>query len=68
MGDNLHKLRLDHALPQEKPGAELQRCGCDIGRSTYEKYKTGELNIRISVLMTLKEIYACPYDDFFANL
>ncbi len=68
MGDNLRKLRLDFGLSQEKLCAELQRRECDIGRSTYEKYERGELNIRISVLIKLKEIYHCTYDDFFADL
>ncbi len=68
MGQNLRKLRLDFNISQEKLCAELQRRGCDIGRSTYEKYENGELNIRISVLITLKEIYKCSYDDFFENL
>ena len=39
MGSNLRKLRLEHNLSQEKLCAELQRNGCDIGRSTYEKYE-----------------------------
>ena len=68
MGTNLRKLRLDYNISQEKLCAELQRKGCDIGRSTYEKYETGELNIRISVLIALKEIYKCSYDDFFNDL
>ena len=68
MGDNLRKLRLDHDISQEKLCAELQRRGCDIGRTTYAKYEAGELNIRISVLMELKKIYACSYDAFFEGL
>ncbi len=68
MGDNLRKLRMNFGISQEKLCAELQRRGCDIGRSTYEKYEVGELNIRISVLIQLKEIYGCTYDDFFADL
>ncbi len=68
MGDNLRKLRLDAGLSQEKLCAELQRRGCDIGRSTYEKYEAGELNIRISVLIQLRKIYNCTYDAFFADL
>ena len=46
----------------------LQRRGCDIGRSTYAKYEAGELNIRASVLIKLREFYGCTYDDFFAGL
>ena len=68
MGSNLKKMRLERKISQEKLCAELQRRGCDIGRTTYEKYETGELNIRISVLIALKKIYACAYDDFFEEL
>ncbi len=68
IGDNLRKLRLEHGYSQEGICAELQRWNCDIGRTTYSKYEYGELNIRISVLITLKKIYNCSYDDFFAGL
>ncbi|MBP3337275.1 MAG: helix-turn-helix transcriptional regulator [Clostridia bacterium] len=68
MGDNLRKLRLCHNISQEKLCAELQRRGCDIGRSTYAKYEAGELNIRASVIIELKKIYNCSYDDFFDGL
>ncbi len=68
MGDNLRKLRLDKDISQEKLCAELQRRGCDIGRSTYAKYEAGELNIRISVIIELKKIYNCTYDAFFEGL
>lgn len=68
MGANLRRLRLDNGLSQEKLCAELQRRGCDIGRTTYAKYESGELNIRASVLIELRKIYACPYDEFFSGL
>ena len=68
MGDNLKQLRLEHQFSQEKLCAELQRRGCDIGRTTYEKYERGELNIRISVLIELKKLYQCSYDAFFYGL
>ncbi|MBE6709034.1 MAG: helix-turn-helix transcriptional regulator [Ruminococcaceae bacterium] len=68
MGDNLRRLRDASGLSQEKLCAELQRRGCDIGRSTYAKYEAGELNIRASVIVTLKKIYNCSYDDFFSGL
>lgn len=68
MGRNLKSLRWKANLSQEKLCAELQRRGCDIGRTTYEKYETGELNIRISVLIQLKKIYGCTYDAFFEGL
>lgn len=68
MGKNLLRLRLEHNISQEKLCVELQRRGCDIGRSTYEKYERGQLNIRISVLIELRKIYQCTYDDFFDGL
>lgn len=68
MGDNLRRLRLEYGISQEKLCAELQRRGCDIGRSDYAKYEVGLLNIRASVLIELKDIYECSYDDFFSGL
>ncbi len=68
MGDNLKRLRLRHNYSQEKLCAVLQRCSCDIGRSTYSKYENGELNIRASVIIALKKLYVCSFDEFFLCL
>ena len=64
----MRRLRAESGFSQEKLCAELQRRGCDIGRTTYAKYEAGELNIRASVLIELKKIFQCSYDDFFAGL
>lgn len=45
-----------------------QKLNCDIGRTTYEKYEYGQSNIRINILMELRKIYDCTYDDFFDGL
>ena len=66
--NNLKFYRKGKGLSQEKLCAELQRRGCDIGRTTYAKYEAGELNIRASVIIELKKIYGCQYDDFFVGL
>ena len=68
MGANLRRLRTERGVSQEKLCAELQRRGCDIGRTTYAKYESGELNIRASVLIELRKIYGSAYDEFFAGL
>ena len=68
IGDNLSALRDKHDISQEKLCAELQRRGCDIARSCYAKYESGELNVRISVLIELKKIYNFSYEDFFVGL
>ena len=68
IGDNLRILRDKHDISQEKLCEELQRRGCDIGRTTYAKYESGELNVRISVLLELKKLYGCTFEDFFEGL
>lgn len=68
MGGNLKRLRLAAGLSQEKLCAQLQLRGCDIGRTTYAKYESGELNIRASVIIELRRLYACSYDEFFFGL
>ncbi len=68
LGTNLRRLRDSFGISQEKLCAELQRRGCDIGRTTYAKYEAGELNIRASVIVELKKYYNCSYDEFFEGL
>ena len=68
LGTNLRRLRDSFGISQEKLCSELQRRGCDIGRTTYAKYEAGELNIRASVIVELKKYYNCSYDDFFEGL
>ena len=68
IGSNLKILRKQHKFSQEKLCALLQIRGCDIGRTTYAKYEYGELNIKASVLIELRKIYGCTYDDFFKGL
>ena len=68
MGANLRRLRDQYGSSQEKLCADLQRRGCDIARSAYAKYEAGELNIRASVLIELRKIYNCSYDEIFQGL
>lgn len=68
MGVNLKRLRESKGLSQEKLCVLLQLRSCDVMRSTYAKYESCELNIPISVIVALKQIYNCSYDEFFAGL
>ena len=68
IGSNLKSLQEKHNISQEKLCTLLQNRGCDIGRSTYAKYENGELNIKISVLIELRKIDDCSYDNFFEGL
>ncbi len=67
IGDNLKDLRYKSGLSQEKLCVRLQ-LGCDITRSCYAKYEAGELNVKVSVLKALKNLYQCEYDDFFKGV
>lgn len=67
-GDNLKSLRNNAGLSQEKLCVELQRMGYDIDRSSYAKYELALMNIRIDILVALKNFYHCEYSDFFEGL
>lgn len=68
MGQNLRTLRKGANLTQKQVTARLQVLGSDTTRSIYSRYETGELNIKVSDLICLKDIFGCQYDDFFAGL
>lgn len=64
IGANIRNLRKEKRLTQEATVGKLQILGCDdINRSLYSRYETGELNIKISHLRALKQIFDCSYDD-----
>jgi len=68
LSDNLKKLRGRSGLSQEKLCVQLQRMGCDIGRSTYAKYESSRLNIKAEVIVALKDFYGCSYEEFFEGI
>lgn len=68
IGINIRKLRNKSNYTQEQVIAKLQLLGSTTTRSVYSRYETGELNIKISDLVYLKQIFNCQYDDFFENL
>lgn len=63
ISQNLRRLRENHGFSQEGLCVELQRRSYDIGRSTYQKYEEGTLNIPICLLKELKSLYSCKYED-----
>ena len=67
LGINLRRLRNDHGFSQEGLCSELQRRSCDVGRSTYQKYEEGRLNVPVNVLTELKMLYKCTFDEFFMD-
>ena len=68
VGYNLRRLREDAGLSQEKLCAKLQLRGCDLEWSIYAKYELGTLNVKVDILVELKDLYQCAYEDFFRGL
>ena len=69
IGQNLKTLRKKVGLPQAQVAAKLQVAGLDVSRGMYAQMEQGTYNIRISVLVALKDIYQLKsYDDFFQGL
>ncbi|MGL4791611.1 MAG: helix-turn-helix domain-containing protein [Anaerotignaceae bacterium] len=65
IGYNIRLLRKKANFTQEQVVAKLQLNNSKTTRSIYSRYETGELNIKISDLIILKEIFNCSFDDFF---
>ena len=68
IGDNMKELRNKSGLSQESLCALLRDQGCNLIRSTLEKYELGELNVKVTVLAVLRTIYGCRWDDFFVGV
>ena len=68
IGANLRLLRKKYQYSQPDITAKLQTYGVNISRSHYSRLETGELNVPVSVLVALQDIYDCPYSVFFHGL
>ena len=69
IGQNLKTLRKKVGLTQAQVAAKLQVAGLDVSRGMSAQMEQGTYNIRISVLVALKDIYQLKsYDDFFQGL
>ncbi len=68
IGHNIQRLRKDVSMTQEQVVAKLQLMGLNISKSTYAKLETNRMNIRISELVALREIFNVEFNDFFSGL
>lgn len=68
IGSNLKKLRLRNKLSQEDVAAQLQIMGFTMSREIISQMELGRHNIRVSVLLALKELYRTSFDEIFADL
>lgn len=68
IGANLKALRQRSGLSQEEVAAKLQVMGFTISREVISQMERGCHNIRVSVLLALKDIYHASFDEFFSGL
>lgn len=68
IGSQIRALRMNCSMTQDQVVTRLQLDGSVTTRSIYSRYETGELNIKISDLVMLKNIFKCSFDDFFIGL
>lgn len=68
IGHNIRKLRIENHMTQEEVIAQLQLLGIDISRSTYAKLECSLMNIKVSELVGLRNIFKCRFENFFEGL
>ena len=68
IGSNLKALRLRNKLSQEDVAVKLQVMGFTMSREIVSQMELGRHNIRVSVLLALKELYNATFDEIFADL
>lgn len=68
IGSNLKILRQKAGLSQEAAAAKLQIMGFTMSREVISQMELGKHNIRISVLLALRDIYNVQIQDFFEGL
>lgn len=65
IGQNMKVLRKKEGLSQEAVVAKLQTMNVDISREILSQMENGKYNVRVSVLLGLKEIYGLASVDVF---
>ena len=69
IGPALKALRLQNNLSQEDVSVRLQVMGFSMmSREIISQIERGRHNIRVSVLLALKEIYHATFDDIFSDV
>ena len=68
IGDNLRNLRKRMGLSQEKVAGLLELRGLSVSLEMLSQMELGRYNIRVSVLLALKDIYNATFEEIFENL
>lgn len=68
IGQNIQRERYRCKLTQDQVIAKLHLKGIQISKSTYAKLETNRMNIKVSELVALSQIFHCTVEDFFRDL
>ena len=68
IGHKISALRQGGKLTQDQTVAKMQLMGLKISKSSYAKIETNRLNIKVSELVALKQIFNVSFDAFFDGL
>ena len=68
IGSNIQKMRYQNKLTQEQVIARMKLMGLPISKSSYAKIETNRMNIKVSELVALREIFQCEYGEFFSSI
>lgn len=65
---NLAKLRRETKLTQEYVAIQMQTMGINMSRSRYSMIELGRYRLSVPMLVALKIIFQCQYEDLFEGL
>lgn len=68
IGRNIQQVRYLNGFTQDQVIARLNLMGIPISKSTYAKLETNRMNIKVSELLALVQIFHCDVGEFFKNL
>lgn len=68
IGHNISALRRAAKLTQDQVVAKMQVMGLEISKSTYAKIETNRMNVKVSELVALKQIFDVEFNAFFEGL
>lgn len=68
IGRKIGALRNALDLTQDQVVAKMQLMGIKISKSTYAKIETNRMNIKVSELVALKQIFDVDFNAFFEDI
>lgn len=68
VGGNIRRIRVANNMTQDDVVGKMQLMGLSISRSSYAKIEACLMNVKVSELVALKNIFNCSFEDFFIGI